>query len=215
VKIQLAILASLIALFTSGCVVGRRTLPLDVPTQASYPPIKGTLYLAPVTADGRLFLNNPSDPAIASVDGDVINLTPAQKAGMISRQRNSYGQMIGDVALPEGESVLKVTRNLFMESLKRRGYSLSDDPASANSAVLTVDEFWAWDTAGMFSIKYEARVYCSITLKRGDALTQTVIKGYGINHGQMASDGNWQLVYQRAFEDFLIKSDAELKKAGL
>ena len=214
-KIQLAILASLIALFTSGCVSGRRTIPLDVPTQASYPPIKGTLYLAPVTVDGRVFLNNPSDPAIASIDGDVTRITPTQKASMISRQRNTYGQMMGDVALPEGDSVLKVSQKLFEESLKRRGYALSTDSALANSATLSIDEFWAWSTTGFFSIAFEARVQYSIILKHSNTSTQTVIKGYGLNHGQMASDANWQLAYHRAFEDFLIQSDSELQKAGL
>jgi hypothetical protein len=53
-----------------------------------------------------------------------------------------------------------------------------------------------------------------ITSRQSDHEALT-IRGYGINKGQVARDANWQLAYQRAFEDFLTKSSAELRNAGL
>ncbi|MFA6960449.1 MAG: hypothetical protein WC205_06850 [Opitutaceae bacterium] len=208
------ILTSIIALLTSGCVTGRRVVPLAVPTQASYPVTKDSIYVTAVT-DGRTFLDGPSDPSTPSVDGSVTSLTADQKDMMIGRQRNTYGRAMGDVALPANDSVTKIAKGLLEQSLKRRGYALSTDPKTPNSASVSIDEFWAWFTPGFASIAFEARVYCTVTIKRSDVETKIVIKGYGINRGQVASNANWELAYTRAFDDFLVKIDPELQKAGL
>ena len=213
-KIHLFIIASLIALLTSGCVTGRRTIPLTIPAQANYPALKGSVYLAQVI-DARTFMNKPSDPAVPSINGDVTTMTSDQKTMMIGRQRNGYGRAMGDIGLPEGDSVIQVTKSLFEQSLKRRGFALSTDPKSPKSAVVSIDEFWAWFSPGVFTLSFESRVYCTITIKNDDQTTKAVIHGYGLNRGQVASDANWQLAYQRAFDDFLIKSEPELQKAGL
>ncbi len=53
----------------------------------------------------------------------------------------------------------------------------------------------------------------NITTPAGD---QTIdVKGYGINRGQVASDANWRLAFDRGFADFLDKLDATLEIAGL
>jgi len=63
-------------------------------------------------------------------------------------------------------------------------------------------------------VSFEARVYCTLTLKRPDKEGTIVIKGYGINRGQIASDENWALAYNRAFLDFLEKARGEIDRAG-
>jgi hypothetical protein len=214
-KILILLSASLLALFTSGCVVGRRTVSLPVTglgttTVAS----KGTIYIGAIT-DNRMFENNPPEPSVPSIDGDVNSISAGQKLSMIGRQRNGYGHAMGDIALPDGDSVTAVTHRLLEEGLKHRGYAISTDAMAPNSATVSIDQFWAWFTPGMVSVSFEARVYCTITIKRADRADKVIILGYGLNKGQMASDENWQLAYQRAFQDFLLKLDVEFDKAGL
>lgn len=73
----------------------------------------------------------------------------------------------------------------------------------------------AWFTPGFASVAFEARVYCTLTIHKGGQGGTVVIKGNGLNRGQMASDANWALAYDRAFIDFLQKFGPEMDKAGL
>jgi hypothetical protein len=162
--------------------------------------------------DARDFQNKPSDPSTPSIDGDVTTMSSDQKGMMIGRQRNSYGHAMGDIALPVGESVTERTKVLIEDALRHRGYAVTPNRSAANTASVKIDEFWAWFSPGMFTISFEARVYCTVELKRAGETTPVVIKGYGKNLGQVASDANWQLAYERAFKDFLTKFDVTLDK---
>lgn len=204
----------LCSLLTSGCVVGRRTVALPIPTQPPASADKGGFHIAEVV-DNRKFENKPRDASIPSIDGDVTSLSSEVKSSMIGRQRNTYGKAMGDIALPAGDSVVKRSRALLEEGLRRRGYTISDDPNAAHAASVSIDEFWAWFSPGMFAVSFEARVTCTLRVRKGDGSADVVIHGYGMNKGQVASDGNWQLAYTRAFEDFLAKMGPELDKAGL
>ena len=186
-------------------------MALPVPAVGANGSSRGDICVTSVT-DARQFQNKPSDPSTPSIDGDVHTLSAEQKSLMIGRQRNTYGMAMGDIALPDGDSVTQRAKLLVEEALKHRGYKISSDPTATNSASVTIDEFWAWFTPGFFSVSFEARVYCTITLKRADGSAKIIIQGYGINRGQIASDANWQLAYDRAFDDFMNKFDAEMDK---
>jgi uncharacterized lipoprotein YajG len=212
-KKVLLLIAAVSALLNSGCVLGRRTVDLSIPQAASYPAIQGAVTIGKIE-DKRGFQNKPSDPSTPSIDGDVTEMNAATKAIMIGRQRNGYGRAMGDIGLPQGRSVEVLTRELLTESLKRNGYSVVGED-SGKTVDAEINEFWAWFSPGMFAVSFESRVYCTLTVKRNSDAKTVVIRGYGINKGQVASDANWQLAYQRAFEDFLAKSAVQLKAAGL
>lgn len=201
-------------LFTSGCAVGRRTLPLTVPQSPGLGTTKGTVFIGEV-ADGRHFENKPQLPSTPSIDGDVTSATKEQLARVIGRQRNAYGGALGDIGLPDNDTVMSRTRLLIEEGFRRKGYAIGTDPANATAAAVVIDEFWAWVTPGMWSISFEANVTCKITLtKDGNSKTFTV-RGYAINKGQAATNPNWQKAYQAAFDDFLVQFDRTLTNAGL
>ncbi len=96
----------------------------------------------------------------------------------------------------------------------KRGYLITSDSTVPNSANATINKFWAWFTPGFWTITFEAHVNYTITLKRPDGRSTLILQGYGRNQGQVASDANWQLAYQRAFQDFLSNFDAKLAEAG-
>lgn len=200
-KIIHTTLLATIAMTLSGCVVGRRTVDLEVPVSVISSEQKGTMKLLSVS-DARDFQNKPSSPSTPSVDGDVDRMSLDEKSRMIGRQRNGYGMAMGDIALPAGVSIEEKAKKLIEEGLKERGYAMTVQGPSDYTVDVTVRKFWAWFTPGMFTISFEANLECEAEIV-GQSRTEILrVVGYGRNVGQIASDANWQLAYQRAFEDF-------------
>ena len=213
-NIILGAVVLLVAFSTGGCVVGRRTVSLPVPHAASLPAAsKGEFVVLPAE-DGRHFENKPPSPSTPSIDGDVKAVSADQLATMIGRQRNGYGHAMGDVGLTAPETVKSKLLELVKEGLTRSGYSVSNGSGGNNTISVKIDEFWAWFTPKFVAVQFEARLQSTLTIKSGDKSANVVVKGYGSNHGQVASDANWQLAYNRAFEDFLKNFELELTKAG-
>ncbi len=197
----------------SGCVVGRRTISLNVPSYGASDLSKGDVYLGGIE-DQRFFQNNPRAPSTPSIDGDVNAMSAAEKAKMVGRQRGGFGNAMGDVALEGDDTVMKQTRALLEEGLKRRGYRISQDPNAKYRIDTTIKEFWAWFTPGAFTVKFEARVNCDVKIDGNSRTEEIVVSGYGLNHGQIASDANWALAYERAFNDFLENFESALEAKG-
>jgi hypothetical protein len=188
--------------FQAGCVTGRRSLSLPVSTRNVQSAIRGPVYIATIT-DDRQFQNKPSDPSIPSIDGDVTKLSAAEKDRMIGRQRNTFGKAMGDIGLKDDDAVTKRVRLLVEEGLRRKGYGISDDPKDPVSAAVSVEEFWGWGTPGFWTLTFEAKIQCTISVNNGASVQKAIVKGYGINHGQVAKDINWQEAFDPAFEDFM------------
>ena len=209
--LQLTMVVLLI--LVTGCVTGRRTIDLPVRSLSDSVEEKGQIFIGKI-GDRRIFQNDPPAAYIPSIDGDVNTLTPEQKAMMIGRQRGGFGNAMGDVALPADDSVIKRTRRLLEEGFKTRGYTITSDSNAAKSASAKINQFWGWFTPGFAVVSFEARVDCTIMLKKSDESSTIVVQGYGSNKGQIASDANWQLAYDRAFNNFLSNLDSELTAAG-
>lgn len=210
-KLTLVLLAAATLLFQSGCVVGRRTLSLSVPTASLPAATKGKVYVASVT-DDRTFQNKPSDPSIPSIDGDVTAISAAEKDRMIGRQRNTWGHAMGDIGLPDNDSVTKRVRLLVEEGLRRTGHEVVSAPEGAQTLTVSVEKFWAWTTPGMWALTFEANIFTRITLKTPTGSSTFTVMGLGTNHGQVAKDGNWLEAYEPAFEDFLASFKREMDK---
>ena len=210
--LSVALLGCLV--FASGCAVGRRTLTLDIPQTPGLGTTKGTVFIGEVT-DARRFENKPQLPSVPSIDGDVTKATKEQLANVIGRQRNTYGAALGDIGLPDNDTVMSRTRQLIEEGFRRKGYMISTDPAAGANVTVGIDDFWAWITPGMWSLSFEANITCKLTLKKDGNSKTFTDRGYAINKGQAATNPNWQKAYQAAFDDFLVQFDRTLTNAGL
>jgi len=198
-------------IFLTGCVTGRRTFAVTVPTGPAAAATKGRIYISEVT-DNRVFQNKPSDPSIPSIDGDVTTLTAVQKDRMIGRQRSGFGKAMGDIALADNDTVTKRVRVLVEEGLRRKGYEISNDPAEATSLAISVDNFWAWMTPGFFALTFEVKISTSLSMSSPHSKTMMTVKSHGLNHGQFAKDGNWKEAFEPAFDDYLTNLGLELDK---
>lgn len=198
-------------IFQTGCVTGRRTFAVTVPTGPVATVSKGRIYISAVT-DNRVFQNKPSDPSIPSIDGDVTTLTAVQKDRMIGRQRSGFGKAMGDIALADEDTVTKRVRVLVEEGLRRKGYEISNDPAEPTSLDISVDDFWAWMTPGFFALSFEVKISTSLNVSGPHGKFTMKVKSHGLNHGQFVKDGNWQEAFEPAFNDYLTNLGLELDR---
>ncbi len=200
----------------SSCVTGHRTLDLPATPAIAAPALThGRVYIASVT-DDRKFENKPWDQSVPSVAGDVTQISAAEKDQLIGRQSNMYGHVMGDVRLPSGDSVTRRVRLLVEQGLARDGYRVSADPNAPNSVAISVNEFWGWTSMGFWSLTFEAKILCTVTVINGDGSSHTAaVRGYGRNSGQLAKDVNWQDAYGPALEDFVTNFSREVGKIGL
>lgn len=210
-KLPLLVFAAATLLLQSGCVVGRRTLTLTVPTISGGPATKGKACVVAVT-DDRVFQNKPRDPSTPSIDGDVNTISAAQKDVMIGRQRNGYGHAMGDIGLPEGQSVTKTMRKLVEEGLWRSGYQVVTTPDGAMPVTVSVDKFWAWMSPGMWALTFETRIFAKVTVTKAGVPVSFVVTGESTNHGQSARDANWIESIEPAFEAFIANFKREMDK---
>lgn len=211
-KLKLAFVV--VAALLSGCVTGTRTIDLAPPAPTSTGDASGTIYIGDIT-DKRVFEAKPADPSTPSVKGDLAKTSKEKLKTLIGRQRNGYGKAMGDVALPDGASVETEMRDMLKSGLEARGYTVTDDKNAPITMNVDVDKFWAWFTPGMWSVSFEALVATTINVNNKGSSKELMVSGYGLNKGQVASDANWQLTYQRAFEEFMKNLDKSLDDAGL
>jgi Uncharacterized lipoprotein len=203
----------IVGIFATGCVMGRRTISLDTPTAPTSTASKGTAAVTAVV-DNRAFENKPKEPSTPSIDGDVKKMSAEIREVMIGRQRNTYGMAMGDIALSTGQTVPQQVRSLVETGLKSRGYTVTSDNSADTKVDVSIDQFWAWFSPGLFTVSFEARIYCTLTLIKNDKKTLIMIQGNGVNQGQIASNANWKLAYSRAYKDFLEKLASALEKIG-
>lgn len=210
--LTIALLWTLVGLL--GCVTGTRTLTLpeaSIPSErAPSPPptLTGPVRIRSVL-DARTFEQKPRDPSTPSVRGRLEDVSPDERARLIGRQRDSFGKAMGDLALAEGRRVEDEVRRLLTRSLGAQGIRVVEAGNDATPIDVTIDEFWAWFTPGMWVIRFDARVRTRLEWATDAGPRRLEVVGHGSNPGQIESDPNWLLAYQRAFDDYV----AELAKA--
>lgn len=203
--------ALLIAL--SGCVTGTRNINLAVPDYAYEQTASGPIRIGSIE-DKRQFEQDPPDPSTPSVKGTLASKSTEQLATLIGRQRNGYGAAMGDVALPEGETVPGKVRELLRQGLGGRGYTVVEESAPIEVDV-DIQRFWAWFSPGMFSVSFESVIETVLTFTQPSGDISVTVAGYGINKGQVASDANWAMAYERAHADYLKNLEGALDERGL
>lgn len=198
----------------TGCVTGTRNVDIAASKYVNDKTASDQVYIEFIN-DKRVFEQKPSSPSTPSVKGQLEKISVDKRAALIGRQRNGYGQAMGDVALPQGQTVITEMQSLLKEGLESRGYMLTDNKDAAVKLSVDIDKFWAWFSPGVFSVSFEADIACKMDFVKSDSKKAFSVVGYGINKGQVASDANWALAYQRAMDDFLKNLDKKLDDEGL
>ena len=201
------LVAAFVLALMSGCATTRTQMSLDVPSTGSAVLSGGKPVVIDTVRDVRVFETDPSDPSTPSLKkGASYSLDPTQRKQAIARKRGGFGKAFGDILLTPGQNVETLTRQLLTNAFAARGYSVvnaADAPADAPHVSVDIRQFWAWFTPGFWSASIEARLDTLVKIDSPQAHRQVTVKGYGRNSIQVAREANWQLAYQRAFEDYL------------
>ncbi|MEX2497167.1 MAG: hypothetical protein WD448_13815 [Woeseia sp.] len=176
----------------SGCATNRGILGVSQTVVDN--PDTGVSVAIVRVSDKRSFELDPRQADIPSLkNAEIHNEWITSRA--IARKRNSFGKAIGDILLPEGDTVTELVKDTVANAFRKSGYRVIDgaDPAFANAVPIEVDinEFWAWMQPGFWQITLHHRA--SIALSGPlDALTGTNDVRSEVTEGfQTASGGNW------------------------
>lgn len=211
---KIKIVCLMVVLALTGCVTGTRNIDLDIPEYKNEEKVAGSIFISEIH-DKRAFEQKPREPSTPSVKGDLSSKSQDDLSTLIGRQRNSYGAAMGDVALSNNQTVQQKVRELLTTGLESRGYKIVEDENTPNQVTIDIEKFWAWFSPGLLSVSFESDLQFQIEFKSPSKNVTIDVTGYGINKGQVASDENWKLAYQRAYLNFLENLDEALDSKGL
>lgn len=158
-----AILALL--LVVRGCALGRGTV--SIPVESGDGPAAGPAVAFAQVVDARRFERSPSEPSTPSLmDADEIT-NPAVTSRAIARKRGGFGAAMGDIVLPEGETVAQLVESAIARGFRRAGYRVVGNAVTSEPAPIPVtveiDQFWAWFTPGFATIAVECKSDVTVT----------------------------------------------------
>ena len=205
-------------LLLGGCATSRSYMRLDAShSSAAVTTATGKAVVIDTVQDSRKFEEKPSDPSIPSLKGgEDYKLDAEQRKRAIARKRNGWGKAMGDILLEDGQTVETLTRNLVADGFARHGYQVlapgAVPPADALHVNVTIDEFWAWFTPGMWTVDMEGKIH---TLIRTGTGVQLDVRAYGKNSGASGKEDNWREAFDRAFKDYAVRFDEAFSRSGM
>ena len=108
----------------------------------------------------------------------------AIRARAYGRKRNSYGMALGDVMLPEGQTVAGMTQAVVTRSLRESGYRVVDrndaDYAQAKPLTVRVNKLWVWQDLTAFAGGLVTDYDVAITDPTGRAQQEVTVNGIRI-----------------------------------
>lgn len=135
----------LLAAVLAGCATGRDVIAPKFEAAAN--PAQGVPVRIEKVQDARDFQVKPGSPSIPSLMDD--NLADeAIKSRAIARKRNGYGMALGDILVPEGQTVAKLTETVIARAFRENGFrvvSATDaDYARATPVNVRINKLWTW-----------------------------------------------------------------------
>lgn len=184
-------------LLVSGCATSRSEISLAAAPATAAPAAASngrTIAIRTVT-DNRNFEAAPTDPSTPSIGtegGDV-------RDRAVGRKRNTYGRALGDVLLPEGETVTGVVRSNLSAAFRQAGYQVVEASAATPETVIVdvdIRQFWSWFQPGFWAITLNGNIETNLAVTGSDR--PVPISVHVENSGQAATDGAWRQVLTEA-----------------
>lgn len=203
------------ALFLTGCATSRSVLDItvpDVPNPTSSQAVKIVEVL-----DKRVFAIKPNNPSIPSLQNDEVT-DPGITRRAVARKRNGYGAALGDVLLPEGQTVEQLTRAALANALRDSGYRVvaageaGYDAATPVSA--EIQQFWAWMTPGFWHIKLEYKARIQLNGDWPLAGENRMLEGDARIETSAAFESEWQRVINTGLMNLIQNLKSMLKSVS-
>lgn len=209
----------LLGLFASvplGCAVTTGELMLTPPISKRVDAGQGVPVYIRTVEDHREFVDHPANPNIPSVRGGKEGASDAELLRAIARKRNSYGAAMGNILLPEGQSVVGLVMAMLQTAVNESGNHVvtSESAATGGGVILDVDidQLWGWFNPGFWAISVEVEIETKIDpVESGQALEPMTIFANAKRTGQSAGTQAWTNVFNDAMDNFVTEAIACLR----
>lgn len=212
--LQKACTAALLCLALSGCAMGRGVAPVESITADN--PTSGAAVKIAAVEDARVFAIDPRDPSTPSLRDDAISDTSITSRAF-ARKRGGFGQAMGDVVLPEGQTVAKLVGDAVATGFRRAGYRvLGPNDAGYDKATpvsAQIKQFWSWFTPGMFSVTVSHRSEVRLAAPGTPLAVETTFFGSAETSGMAATESDFQTVSRQGLETIAAKITEAQRKA--
>jgi hypothetical protein len=205
------ILLAVVACAASACATSRGIV--DIRPGTGVAPADGPLVSLAAIEDKRHFEVAPKDPSIPSLkDRRIQDVAITSRA--IARKRNTYGQALGDILLPEGRTVQNVIGEAVTRALHERGYRVVVASAEPMPGVdplqVEILEMWSWFSPGFWALHLECRIHVRVTGSRPPFLGGKDFHGYIRLASQAATTGAWRNTIEKGVESLIADIEAQL-----
>lgn len=203
-------------LFLGACAVGRSVVDINAPSSSPNPQ-NGTAIRLVNVVDNREFQIKPRSADIPSLsDAKIDDRGITERA--YARKRGGFGKALGDVLLPEGETVANQVKEAITTGFRRAGYRVFDqdstdmDAQTAIPVSADIIEFWTWMQPGFWQLTLHNRIKVKLegdlpALK--DGLT---VENHYQDGMQMVLDNDWPLTASQSLVEFADKLRDDLTK---
>lgn len=180
-----------------GCVSSRSVVEVQSPQGPN-----GTGQKVTITAiDERRFEAAPKQADIASLKyaEEISDKKITERA--IGRKRNSYGMAMGDVLLPEGQTVSQLVAKSIAEGYRKAGYQVVENAEkNGNTQAVTVriTEFWSWFSPGAFSIAVNNKARLNVTSTGGTAPINLITDKR--ESMQLVVESDWKVITEEGLQ---------------
>ncbi|MFC4270609.1 flagellar biosynthesis protein [Sneathiella chungangensis] len=198
----------------SACAVDRSTVSVEAPEDISNP-VNGVEVKLVTVTDDRVFEFKPATPDIPSLSESEIANTDI-KARAFARKRNSYGQALGDVILPEGQTVAGIMRRALMHAFRSAGYRVIEpgDPGYENAVPVDakIIQFWSWIEWGFWELGVRNRAEVSLKAPTGKLDKGVTVLNEIVTKHSAVFDSDWQQSATAGMQGISAKITEELKR---
>ena len=190
----------------TGCATSRGVVSPQMSAGAN--PQSGVAVRIVAVEDKRSFQVEPKHPSIPSLmDNNISDQLLTSRA--IGRKRNSFGKAMGDVILPEGQSISGLTEKTVARTLREAGYrvvtSTDVDYKQAISVTAQIDKLWAWFRPGFWAIAIESNYDITLNGNLPGLQTAPRLTGETRSTMQLVTDSDWQKVIEDSLTNFAAK----------
>ncbi|MEJ2061431.1 MAG: flagellar biosynthesis protein [Gammaproteobacteria bacterium] len=197
----LALLFALAAL--NGCATGRDVVSMQAEEGAN--PATGPAVKIVSVQDQREFQANPSHPSTPSLMNPDDIRNPAITARAFARKRGGYGKALGDVLLPEGQTVAQLTQQAITRAFRDAGYRVlgPNDPGYGAAAPINarISRFWAWFQPGFWAVKVHFQSLVNIQGPVRGFTDGADVAGNSENSYQFVTSSDWADTVQKGLKD--------------
>jgi len=200
------------ALFLTGCATSRSVLDIAVPDVPNPDSLQAVKIVEVI--DKRVFAIKPNNPSIPSLQNDEVD-DPKITRRAVARKRNGYGAALGDVLLPEGQTVEQLTRSALVNALRDSGYKVVSVGEAGYDAATPVgaeiQQFWAWMTPGFWQIKLEYKARIQLNGDWPLAGENRMLNGDARIETSAAFESDWKKVLEAGLTDLIQNLKSMLK----